>query len=70
MGDLSNRFPNLFYDIATVVEKTPKAELPSMSQVLASVLSENGIQNQSLASSLAQAAEQLVALRNAQPAKK
>ena len=70
MGDLSNRFPNLFFDIKTVEEKTPKPDLPSMAQVLASVLSENGIQNQPLASSLAQAAEQLVVLRNAQPAKK
>ena len=62
MSDLSNRFPSLFYDIKQVEERTPKP-LPSMAQIVAGVLSENGIQNPSLASNIAAACEQLVALR-------
>ena len=60
---LTNRFPSLFYDVQVVEEKTPKTEPPSMTQVVAAVLSENGIQNQSLAASIGAACEQLVALR-------
>lgn len=62
---LKDRFASLFYDIATVEQKTPKTALPSMGQVLAAVLVANGIQNSGLASDLANAAEQLVAMRSA-----
>lgn len=68
MSDLSDRFPNLFFDITTVEEKTPKAQLPSMQQVLAAVLVTNGQNNPGLAAALAQAAEELVAMRTTPPA--
>jgi len=63
MSDLANRFPTLFYDIRQVEERTPKP-LPSMAQIVAGVLSENGISNAPLASSIAAACEQLVSLRS------
>lgn len=63
MADLSDRFPTLFFDIKQVEERTPKP-LPSMAQIVAGVLSENGITNASLASSIAAACEQLVSLRS------
>jgi hypothetical protein len=54
---LAERFPDLYYDVKTVEEKTLKPTPPSIAQVLAKVLSVNGINNTSLASDLAQAAE-------------
>lgn len=66
MSDLEDRFPNLFFDIKTVEQKTPLPQLPSMAQVLGQVLIENGNNNPGLAANLAAAAEQLVSLRDSQ----
>ena len=62
MTELTDRFPGLFFEIKQVEERTPKP-LPSMAQIVAGVLSENGITNNPLASSIAAACEQLVSLR-------
>lgn len=63
MSDLQDRFPDLFFDIKTVEQKTAKPQLPSMQQVLQAVLINSGQNNPGLAANLAQAAEDLVALR-------
>jgi hypothetical protein len=55
---LKDRFPELFFDQKTVVQQTPKVTPPSIGQVLAKVLVAHGIQDSSLASDLAGAAEE------------
>lgn len=53
---LADRFPDLYYDVKTVEEKTLKPTPPSIAQIFAKILAVNGM-NASVASDLAQAAE-------------
>ena len=55
---LQDRFPDLYFDEKTVVEKSPKASPPSIGQIFAKILVANGIQNPGVAADLASAAEQ------------
>jgi hypothetical protein len=57
INPLVERFPDLYYDTKEVEVKTPKPTPPSISQVMAKVLSVNGVNNNSLASDLGSAAE-------------
>lgn len=58
-----DQFPGLFYDIKVVEECDPKP-LPSMTELMATVLSKYGINQATVASDLANAAEELVKMRS------
>jgi hypothetical protein len=62
MDDIRQQYSHLFFDTKVVEEKIPKP-MPSMTQLMAEVLSKYGIQNPTVASELANAAEGLVVLR-------
>jgi hypothetical protein len=54
---IQDMFPDLYFDVKQVEEKTPKKEKPSVGQVIARVLVDNGMQNSSLTAALATAVE-------------
>jgi len=56
--DLRDQFPDLFFDIKQVEERTPKAVVPSVHQVISKVLANSGISNTALASDISTAVDQ------------
>jgi hypothetical protein len=53
---LQERFPELYFDMKDVVEKTPKKVPPSFGEIVAKILVGHGIQDSGVASDVAQAA--------------
>lgn len=54
---LQDRFPDLYFDMKDVVEKTPKKEKPSFGAIVAKILVGHGIQDGGVASDIAEAAK-------------
>ena len=57
MDPLQERFPDLYFDVKEVQQRTPKASPPSFAQVAAKILATHGIQNPGVASDIGAAAE-------------
>ena len=53
---LQDRFPELYFDMKDVVQKTPKKDKPSFGAIVAKILVGHGVQDSGVASDIAQAA--------------